>query len=158
MSPSPQLRATLIGGSIAGTLDILFAITFAIVNGRTATWLLQTVATGILGQAAYEGRAQAAILGLAAHFALSIGWAALFVSIAARQPRILARPFVTAAIFGLVVFLVMRLAVLPLSAFPFPVTIFSKAAAIDLLSHIFLFGLPIVFAVARGAVARKGAS
>ena len=154
MGPSPQLRATLIGGSIAGTLDILFAITFAMVNGRTATWLLQTVATGILGEAAYEGGAQAAILGLAAHFALSIGWAALFVATAARQPRILGRPFVTAAIFGLVVFLVMRLVVLPLSAFPYPVTIFSKAAGFDLLSHIFLFGLPIVFTAAR-ALARR---
>jgi len=29
MRPSPQLRATLIGGSIAGTLDILIAMTFA---------------------------------------------------------------------------------------------------------------------------------
>src|SRR5262245_6101506 len=86
MRPSPQLRATLIGGSISGLLDILFAITFAIVNGRTATWLLQTVATGLLGQSAYEGGTSTAILGLAAHFALSIGWAALFVTIVARRP------------------------------------------------------------------------
>ena len=151
---SPRLRAILVGGSIAGTLDILFAIAFAIFNGRTATWLLQTVATGALGQSAYEGGATAAVLGLAGHFALSFGWAALFVVVAARQPRLLARPLVTALLFGLVVFLAMRLVVLPLSAFPYPVSVFSKAAGLDLLSHVFLFGPPIVFATAR-FVARK---
>ncbi len=149
MSPSPQLRATLIGGSIAGLLDILFAITFAIVDGRTATWLLQTVATGLLGRSAYDGGTSTAMLGLAAHFALSIGWAALFVTMAARRPGLVSKPLVTALAFGVVVFLVMRLVVLPLSAFPYPVTIFSKGAGLDLLSHVFLFALPIVFAAAR---------
>lgn len=74
MSPGPQLRATLVGGSIAGTLDILL---------------------------------------------------------------------------GLAVFLVMRLLVLPLSAFPYPVSVFSKAAGLDLLSHVFLFAGPIVLAAAK---------
>jgi hypothetical protein len=149
MIPSPQLRATLAGGAIAGTLDILFAITFAVVNGRTATWLLQTVATGLLGPAAYDGGTPAALLGLAAHFALSIGWAALFFTFAAHRPRLIARPFFTTMLFGVLVFLVMRLAVLPLSAFPYPVSVFSKAAGLDLLSHVFLFAPPIVFAAAR---------
>ncbi len=155
MSPSPQLRATLIGGSIAGALDILFAISFAIFDGRTATWLLQTVATGVLGEAAYEGGAPAAILGLAAHFVLSIGWAALFVTIAARRPRVLDRPIVTGLIFGVVVFLGMRLVVLPLSAFPFPVRLLSLSAGLDLLSHLFLFGVPIALAAARALLPRK---
>lgn len=149
MSPSPQLRAALAGGLVGGTLDILFAITFAIVNGRTATWLLQTVATGLLGPAAYDGGTGTALLGLAAHFALSIGWAAMFVTLAARMPLLLRKPFVTCALFGLVVFLVMRLVVLPLSGFPYPVTVFSKAAGLDLLSHVLLFAPPIVFAAAR---------
>lgn len=149
MGPGSQLRTTLIGGLIAGALDILFAIAHAIVNGRTATWLLQTVATGILGQSAYEGGTATAALGLAAHFVLSLGWAGLFVAAAARRPRLLGRPYVTGLVFGLVVFLVMRLVVLPLSAFPYPVSVFSKAAGLDLLSHVFLFAGPIVLAAAK---------
>ena len=155
MSPSPQLRATLIGGAIAGTLDILFAISLAVFNGRTATWLLQTVATGVLGEAAYAGGTPAAILGLAAHFALSLGWAALFVTIAARLPRVLGSPIVAGLIFGIVVFLGMRLVVLPFSAFPFPVRLVSLSAGLDLLSHLFLFGLPIALVAARALVPRR---
>ena len=157
MNASPQLRATLVGGSIAGALDILFAITYAMVNGRTATWLLQTVATGLLGEAAYDGGASTALLGLAAHFALSIGWAALFVTVAARQRALIAKPWVTAILFGVIVFLVMRLVVVPLSAFPYKLPVFSKGAAYDLVSHVLLFGPPIVFAARRAfAPARSG--
>ncbi len=155
MSPSPQLRATLIGGSIAGALDILFAISLAVFNGRTATWLLQTVATGVLGDAAYAGGTPVAILGLAAHFALSIGWAALFVAIAARRPRVLGSPIVAGMMFGVVVFLGMRLVVLPISAFPFPVRLLSLSAGLDLLSHVFLFGVPIAVVAARALLPRR---
>ena len=52
---NPKLRAIAVGGSIAGALDILFAISFAAYGGRTPVWLLQTVATGLLGKDAYSG-------------------------------------------------------------------------------------------------------
>ena len=45
----------LIGGSIAGALDILFALTNAAVNGMVPRQLLQVVASGLLGQEAYAG-------------------------------------------------------------------------------------------------------
>ena len=61
-----MLKPIAVATAVPGTLDILFAITFAVVNGRTATWLLQTVATGVLGEAAYEGGGQSALLGLSA--------------------------------------------------------------------------------------------
>ena len=43
----------------------------------------------------------------------------------------------------------MRLVVLPLSAFPHPVTFKPLSASLDLLSHMFLFGVPIALAAAR---------
>jgi hypothetical protein len=63
------------------------------------------------------------------------------------------RPFASGIAFGIIVFLVMRLVVLPLSAFPFPVTLKPVATALDLMSHMFLFGVPIALA-ARRAEAR----
>ena len=154
MIANPQLRALLIGGSIAGALDILFAISFAAFNGRTPDWLLQTVASGLLGEAAYAGGFPAAALGLAAHFALSCGWAALFVTVAARRPAILGKPVVAAMVFGIIVFFGMRLVVLPLSAFPHPVSFQPLSAGLDLLSHMFLFGLPIALAAGKAAPSR----
>ena len=55
MNPDSRLWAVLIGGTIGGTLDILFALTFAAVNGMGPITLLQTVASGLLGEAAYSG-------------------------------------------------------------------------------------------------------
>jgi hypothetical protein len=146
---SPKLRAVAVGGSIAGALDILFAIGFAAFNGRTPEWLLQTVATGLLGEDAYAGGWSAAALGLAAHFALSYGWAALFVTTAGRVPRLVEKPVLYGLLFGVLVFFAMRLVVLPLSAFPYPVSFEPASAGPDLLSHLFFFGLPIALAAAR---------
>ena len=68
MNPNSRLRAVLIGGTIGGTLDILFALTFAAVNGMGPVQLLQTVASGLLGEAAYSGGIPVAALGLVGHF------------------------------------------------------------------------------------------
>ncbi len=61
----------------------------------------------------------------------------------------LAKPALSGALFGVLVFLAMRLVVLPLSAFPHPVSFKPLSAGLDLLSHMFLFGLPIALAAAR---------
>jgi len=148
-------RAVLIGGSIAGALDILFALTNAAVNGMVPQRLLQVVASGLLGQDAYAGGWPTALLGLVAHFVLSFLWAALFVTAATQVPRLVAKPVLSGAIFGVLVFLVMRLVVLPLSAFPHPVNFKSLSAGLDLLSHMFFFGLPIALAAARAIRPRE---
>jgi uncharacterized membrane protein YagU involved in acid resistance len=142
-------RAVVVGGSIGGALDLAFALTFAAVNGVGPAQLLQTVASGLLGPAAYEGGLPAAALGFAAHFALSLGWAAIFVAAAAWAPWIAVRPLLAGILFGAVVFFAMRLVVLPLSAFPHPVSFEPLAASLDLLSHMFLFGLPIALAASK---------
>jgi hypothetical protein len=48
-----------------------------------------------------------------------------------------------------VVFLVMRLVVLPLSAYPHPVTFKPLATVADLLAHMVLFAMPMTLAVGR---------
>ena len=152
MNPSSRLRAVLTGGTIAGTLDILFALTFAAANGVGPVQLLQTVASGLLGEAAYSGGVPVAALGLAGHFSMSYLWAALFVVLALRLPTLTLRPILAGAIFGILVFFAMRLVVLPLSAFPHPVTFKPLSASLDLLSHMFLFGVPIALAAASRKV------
>jgi uncharacterized membrane protein YagU involved in acid resistance len=150
-----RLRAIVVGGSIAGALDILFAISFAAANGMPPERLLQLVASGLLGDAAYAGGLRTAILGLIAHFAMSYLWAALFVTAASREPRLVSKPVLAGTVFGVIVFLTMRLGVLPLSAFPHPVRFELLSAGLDLLSHMFLFGLPIALAARKALVAKE---
>lgn len=141
------LAAVLLGGSIAGLLDIVFAISFAAYSGATPVRVLQTVASGLLGSAAFNGGVAVAVLGLALHFGMSFLWAAAFFTAARFVPALALHPLISGIAFGIVVFLVMRLVVLPLSAFPYPVTFKPLATVLDLLSHMLVFGVPIAWAV-----------
>lgn len=148
------LEAILFGGAVGGLGDILFAIGMALWRGDTAQHLLQIVASGALGEAAFEGGWGTAALGLLLHFLLSFGWATPLVLAARNMPMLLRRPLWTALGFGLLVMLVMRLVVLPLSAFPYPSSVKpSWPMFLELLSHVFLFALPMVLAARRAAIA-----
>lgn len=146
MRRHPVLFAILAGGSIAGALDLAFAITFAVLRGGTATGLLQTIASGLLGSAAYDGGAPVAALGFVLHFAMALLIAAIFHVASRRLPVLVRHAPAAGALYGIGVFLVMRLVVLPLSAFPYPVVFAPLASSLDLCSHMFFVGLPIALA------------
>ena len=149
MSQRSRFGAVMVGGAIAGTLDILFAISFAYFGGMAPARLLQTVASGLLGKAAFDGGIPAAALGLASHFVMSFTWATIFVLAAGHFRALVRQPILSGILFGVIVFFTMRLVVLPLSAFPYPISFKPLAWALDLLSHTLLFGVPIALA-ARG--------
>jgi uncharacterized membrane protein YagU involved in acid resistance len=142
-------KAVLWGGLLGGTLDLLYAVSFAAFNDVPPSRLFQTVASGLLGSQAYAGGVATQWLGIGCHFALTLAWASLYAIVASTMPLLVRRPLVAAMAFGVVVFLCMRLVVLPLSAYPRPVTFPPLGTALDLLSHMFLFALPIVVAIAR---------
>ena len=154
MKQRSMVWALLVGGSIAGALDILFAISFAACNGTGPVELLQTVASGALGKAAFDGGVPTAALGLLLHFLLSYSWAGAFLLAAVRMSALVRRSMVSGIVFGIAVFLLMRLVVLPLSAFPFPVKFRPLASILDLLSHMFFFGVPIALATRRALSTR----
>jgi len=142
-------RALLVGGSIAGALDILFAITFAFANGVAPMRLLQSVASGLLGRASYSGGLATAALGLGLHFLMSFLFAGAYLLASRRVPWLNGHALLAGAAFGIGVFFFMRGVVLPLSAFPHQLSFTGLAAAMDLLSHIILFGTPIALAARR---------
>ena len=153
------LTAILVGGAIGGALDLLFALSFGAYNGITPLRLLQIIASGVLGDGAFSGGGAAAALGFACHFGLSLAWAAVFAALAARLPVLARRPVLAGAVFGIVVFLCMRLVVLPMSAYPYLVIFKPLSTVLDTLSHMLLFGVPIALVVGRALRARgPGAS
>lgn len=150
MKQPGTFRPILVGGAIAATGDILFAIGMALARGDTAVHLLQVVASGALGRAAFDGGVPTALAGLGLHVLLSLGWAGLFVLAARAFPALVRRPLWSALGYGVLVLVAMRLVVLPLSAFPFPSGLTPSWALLgDALSHVFLFALPIVLAARR---------
>jgi hypothetical protein len=141
--------AVLLGGSIGGLLDIVFAVSFGAYRGVAPQRVLQSVASGLLGPDAFAAGVPTAVLGLALHFGMALLWAAAFLVAVRLVPALALRPVLSGIALGVVVFLVMRLVVLPLSAFPYPMSFKPLATTLDLLSHTFLFGVPIAWAIAR---------
>lgn len=139
-------KAVLFGGLSGGAGDLAFALAWAATHGMAPQKLLQVIASGWVGQAAFDGGWNTAAIGIASHFGIALVVAALFSALASRAPALLRRPVVAGIALGVATFLAMRLVVLPLSAFPFPVKLFTLGAGCDLLSHMFLFGVPIAFA------------
>ncbi len=143
----PALRAISIAGFVVGALDITSALLMARLRGSTATRLLQFVASGLLGQRAFDGGATTAALGLALHFLIAFGVVTIFYLAAGQLSIVRARPIASGLAYGLIVFAVMNLVVLPLSAAK-P----RHALVPDLIQiaiHMFVIGLPTSLLIRR---------
>ena len=144
----------LAGGLIAGTLDIAFACVFWAVKANVpARRILQSVAAGLLGPASFEGGAGTAALGLALHYSIATSMAAAYFVTARRWTPLVERPLLCGTIYGLMLYGVMNLVVVPLSA--------AGAGAKDPLwialgvaAHVVLIGIPIALCV-RMAMGRQ---
>ena len=136
------LTSILVGGLAAGLFDQLSAI-------YTYGWTVsRAVASGLLGKPAFQGGAATWTLGLALHFFIALSAAAIYC-LSSLRLRFLKDHWVICGLFyGIAVYLVMNLIVLPLSAFPFPVGPFTVSGLIHgLLIHMILIGLPISFSL-----------
>jgi hypothetical protein len=132
------LPAIIAGGLIAGALDATAAfITFG-------SGMPRGIASGLLGASAFKGGAATWILGLLLHFFITLCAAAVYGLASWRLGFLKSNFFVCGLFYGIAIFLVMNLAVLPLSAVPFPIGPFTlKGLYQGLLVHMFLVGLPI---------------
>jgi hypothetical protein len=71
--PRRVLSSILLGGLIGGFFDITYAIVFSYIRAKVPpTRLLQSVASGLLGPAAFDGGIPTAALGLALHFFIAL--------------------------------------------------------------------------------------
>ena len=149
-------RAILAAGAIAGVLDILAAFALQATNGVPPYRVLQAIASGLLGPAAYRGGAATAALGLLLHFVIACGAAAVFYAASRRWPVLVRRPVAAGAVFGVLVYAFMNQVVLPLSRGNFRAPA-ARTVAVMLVIHILCVGLPIALTVRRQAGPPVGA-
>lgn len=141
------IRAILLAALAAGTLDIGAAI---LTNPQvTAQVVLQSVAGGWLGSAAYQGGWPTAWLGLASHFGVMLGIAAVFTLATARIPVLRRQWFPVGVAYGIAVWLAMTFVVVPLSASTLPPPDGVMAALKPVVIHILCVGLPIAWIARR---------
>jgi hypothetical protein len=130
------LGLVLAGGLLGGALDLTFAFLYYGPAGATPVRILQFIASGAFF-----------------HFSISLCAAAIYYAASLRFPFLTRRLLIPAIVFGILVFLTMRLVVLPLSAVKSgPMQISSIIG--ELCSHMFLFAIPIAYAASRAAARR----
>jgi hypothetical protein len=109
-------RALLFGGLTVGVLDALDALVFFGWRGVSPTRLFQGIASGLLGGRAFEGGMVTALLGVLIHFFIAFAVVSTYHAAARRRPGLLLRPWAFGPLYGLLVYAVMNLVVIPLSA------------------------------------------
>jgi len=142
----PALAITR-AGAFAGLLDLTAAITQGLLRGRPPERVLQSIATGWLGKASYNGGWGSAILGFVTHFFIAMVWAALFWAVSRRARTLVRHAWQWGALYGLFVYAVMYEVVMPLSAIHRRIPRTPQDYLTGMLIHVFCVGLPIALTV-----------
>jgi hypothetical protein len=139
--PAP---AILIGGLIAGGLDLIAAyISFGVGVPRV-------IAAGLLGPAVIRSANPAIYaLGVFLEFFIAMGAAAVYYAFSRKLDFLRHHFFICGLYFGIAVYLVMNLIVLPLCALHANRPIAIPGMIQGLLVHMLLIGVPIAYCVKR---------
>ena len=148
----PQKHAfkfVLAGGLVAGTLDIAYACLFwAIKSDVPAERILQSVAAGLLGPAAFNGGATTAALGLVLHYFIAVSMSVVYYLVARRWAVLWQWPILCGAAYGLLLYAIMNYVVVPLSAAG-PGSKDPLWVGLTIAVHALLIGVPIALFTRR---------
>lgn len=155
--PRPRgfVHRWLFATAAGGTLDIVYACVVSVFRGRMPMTVLQSVASGWQGSAAYAGGLASALLGLATHYGILSVMAGVYGLAAGRVARLRERPWSSGLLYGVGLYAVMYGVVLPLR---FP-TVFPRlngwVSVTDVLVHMAV-GVIIAQAFSNAAGATRG--
>jgi len=114
---SHPLKKVLLSGLLVGTLDILAAfVDYRISTGKeNVTIILNYIASGIFGKAAYTDGMGYPLLGLLLHYVIAFSFTLLFFWLYAKTSLLSKNWIVTGIVYGIFIWLVMNLVVVQLS-------------------------------------------
>lgn len=149
MRPHPAVFAILVGGGVGGAIDITYALVFWAIRGVPAARVLQSVASGLLGVGAASGGLPTAALGLCLHFFIAFSFAAFFYLVSRRAPLLVRHAILSGIVYGVGIYALMNLVVVPMSAFPRKLTFPPLVLWTGLFVHMFGIGLPMALATRK---------
>jgi hypothetical protein len=139
------LRLSVIGGLIIGMLHLIIQawFVFSFLGKTPFISVVQYIASGAMGNAAFTGGLATALLGLVLELIMTLIIAGIFIMGADRIPLLRRHVIPGSLLYGFGVFVVMNFIVLPLSAAPPepapPMWLFIEI----ILEHVLLVGLPL---------------
>lgn len=149
MQQTKRFNAIALAGLVAGTLDgLAAALLYVIRTGKNPIAVFRFIASGVFGQEALSGGVGMGLIGIAFHFIIAMGWTILFFMASSRISLLLKYWIVSGIFYGLFVWLMMNLVVLPLSRVPaLPMTLSGVIIGVSVL--VVCIGLPIAFLTQR---------
>jgi hypothetical protein len=138
-------RLSVIGGFIIGMLHLIIQswFVYSVLEKNPFISVLQYVASGAMGNAAFAGGTATALLGLVLEFIMTTIIAGVFILGTDRIPLLRRHVIPGSLLYGFDVFIVMNFIVLPLSAAPpLPAPLMWLFIEI-ILEHVLLIGLPL---------------
>ena len=152
------LRTLLTGGLCVAAGDGFDALTyFGWIRGIAPRRIFQSVASGLLGPAAFDGGVLTFLLGIFLHVVVATCVFTTYWLVSRRWPLLLRRPVPCGLLFGLCAYVVMERVVLPLSAVPQRGGPTLPTLLNGVIGHAVLVGLPAaLFAAHADARARAG--
>jgi uncharacterized membrane protein YagU involved in acid resistance len=152
MKTQPTSKAILWGGLMCGVMDMTAAcIFYGVLRGNPPIRIMQSVATGLLGLAAYDGGTATAALGLLLHFTIAFSAATVFYFASRKLPLMIRYTVLCGLLYGIAVYFFMQLVVVPLSAFPHKGPFTLRGLVTGITIHMFCVGLPISYAARKSA-------
>jgi hypothetical protein len=142
------LSSVLVGGAVAGALDLAFAMTMWGARGVPVKTIPLSIASGLFGPDAFKMGTPGVVAGVGLHFGMTISMAAAYAIAAGRWPSLARHPVRAGLAYGALVYGVMTVVVVPLSRAPLKAPPTAVALA-DLGAHLLLVGLPIALIVGR---------
>lgn len=148
------LIACVLAGLISGSLDLLYVFLFHGTRGVPPERILQYIASGLQGGAAFQGGAASAALGAFAHYLILVVAAGLYYAASLRWRWLVREAVIAGVLYGAAIHLVMRFVVVPLSA-----ASVGKGEALaqitNILMHLFVIGPAITLTLRRLSPAQR---
>jgi uncharacterized membrane protein YagU involved in acid resistance len=135
----------LLFGLLTGFLDGVAAILLFVARGnKKPAILFQYIASAVFGKAAFTGGSGMVVMGILLHLLIALSWTVIYFRLYPHISWLSVYPLAAAAIYGLLIWLIMNLVVVPLSkAAPRPFSL--TFALINIVILMVAIGLPAAF-------------
>ncbi|WP_257667020.1 hypothetical protein [Parapedobacter tibetensis] len=146
-----KIKIILLAGLLVGSLDIIAAcVDYYIATGNGPAGVLRYIASGVFGDQAFTGSSAMIVWGLSFHYVIAYSFTILFFWLYPRIKFMATNPVATAVLYGISMWIITALIIVPLSSTPPLPFVFWKAVKAVLIL-IFMISLPLAFIAKRTA-------
>ena len=150
-APRLHFGPVLLGGLLVGTFDLVFACTWwKVAHDVPPIRIFQSIGSGLLGEASFEGGMRSAAIGGVAHYVIATCMVLALALVATRMPVLLRRPIASGVPYGLFLYGLMTYVIVPLSAATPSKSVNVAWVTASIVVHVFI-GVACAF-IARRAV------